>query len=86
LVSLHNPLHVAADAMEGPTPSARSFTPDNGGAGLHALPRVFHLHADALTVIAWTAHHRVARRAHRRPAKRHQRILAYSTLSQLGYM
>ena len=86
------PLHVwLPDAMEGPTPvSALIHAATMVAAGVYMLVRVaFIIQAspDALTVIAWigtiTAVMAALMATQQNDIKR---ILAYSTLSQLGYM
>ena len=85
------PLHVwLPDAMEGPTPvSALIHAATMVAAGVYMLCRVFfpHRRSDALTVIAWiggfTALLAALIAVQQNDIKR---ILAYSTLSQLGYM
>ena len=86
------PLHVwLPDAMEGPTPvSALIHAATMVAAGVYMLSRVFFLigaSPDALTVIAWigtiTAVLAALMATQQDDIKR---ILAYSTLSQLGYM
>ncbi len=84
------PLHVwLPDAMEGPTPvSALIHAATMVAAGVYMLARVYFLmSADALTVIAWvgglTALLAALMAVQQNDIKR---ILAYSTLSQLGYM
>jgi len=84
------PLHVwLPDAMEGPTPvSALIHAATMVAAGVYMLCRVFFLFTpDALTVIAWiggiTALLAALIAIQQNDIKR---ILAYSTLSQLGYM
>ena len=86
------PLHVwLPDAMEGPTPvSALIHAATMVAAGVYMLVRVgFIIQAspDALTVIAWigtiTAVMAALIATQQNDIKR---ILAYSTLSQLGYM
>jgi NADH-quinone oxidoreductase subunit L len=84
------PLHVwLADAMEGPTPvSALIHAATMVAAGVYMLCRVFFLlDADALHVIAYiggfTALLAALIAVQQNDIKR---ILAYSTLSQLGYM
>jgi NADH-quinone oxidoreductase subunit L len=84
------PLHVwLPDAMEGPTPvSALIHAATMVAAGVYMLARVFFLlNADALLVIAWvggfTALLAAVIAIQQNDIKR---ILAYSTLSQLGYM
>ena len=84
------PLHVwLPDAMEGPTPvSALIHAATMVAAGVYMLCRiVFLLNAPALAVIAWiggfTALLAALIAIQQNDIKR---ILAYSTLSQLGYM
>lgn len=87
------PLHVwLPDAMEGPTPvSALIHAATMVAAGVYMLCRVFFLlsipGSNALTVIAWiggfTALLSATIAVQQNDIKR---ILAYSTLSQLGYM
>ena len=84
------PLHVwLPDAMEGPTPvSALIHAATMVAAGVYMLCRVFFLFTpDALGVIAWiggfTALLAALIAVQQNDIKR---ILAYSTLSQLGYM
>lgn len=84
------PLHVwLPDAMEGPTPvSALIHAATMVAAGVYMLCRVFFIFTpDALTVIAWiggfTALLAAVIAIQQNDIKR---ILAYSTLSQLGYM
>jgi NADH-quinone oxidoreductase subunit L len=84
------PLHVwLADAMEGPTPvSALIHAATMVAAGVYMLCRCFFLfNADALQVIAYiggfTALLAALIAVQQNDIKR---ILAYSTLSQLGYM
>ena len=84
------PLHVwLADAMEGPTPvSALIHAATMVAAGVYMLCRIFFLlNADALHVIAYiggfTALLAALIAVQQNDIKR---ILAYSTLSQLGYM
>jgi NADH-quinone oxidoreductase subunit L len=84
------PLHVwLPDAMEGPTPvSALIHAATMVAAGVYMLCRVFVIFTpDALTVIAWiggiTALLAALIAVQQNDIKR---ILAYSTLSQLGYM
>jgi NADH-quinone oxidoreductase subunit L len=84
------PLHVwLADAMEGPTPvSALIHAATMVAAGVYMLCRVFFLlDADALHVIAYiggfTALLAALIAVQQNDIKR---IIAYSTLSQLGYM
>jgi NADH-quinone oxidoreductase subunit L len=87
------PLHVwLPDAMEGPTPvSALIHAATMVAAGVYMLCRVFFLldlpESHALTVIAWiggiTALLAALMATQQDDIKR---ILAYSTLSQLGYM
>jgi NADH-quinone oxidoreductase subunit L len=84
------PLHVwLPDAMEGPTPvSALIHAATMVAAGVYMLCRVFFLFTpDALEVIAWiggiTALMAALMAVQQSDIKR---ILAYSTLSQLGYM
>jgi NADH-quinone oxidoreductase subunit L len=84
------PLHVwLPDAMEGPTPvSALIHAATMVAAGVYMLCRtIFLFTPDALTVIAWiggiTALLSAVIAIQQNDIKR---ILAYSTLSQLGYM
>ena len=84
------PLHVwLPDAMEGPTPvSALIHAATMVAAGVYMLCRVFFLlNVPALNVIAWiggfTALLAALIAVQQNDIKR---ILAYSTLSQLGYM
>ena len=84
------PLHVwLPDAMEGPTPvSALIHAATMVAAGVYMLCRVFFIFTpEALTVIAWiggfTALLAALIAVQQNDIKR---ILAYSTLSQLGYM
>ncbi len=84
------PLHVwLPDAMEGPTPvSALIHAATMVAAGVYMLCRLFFIFTpDALTVIAWiggfTALLAALIAVQQNDIKR---ILAYSTLSQLGYM
>lgn len=84
------PLHVwLPDAMEGPTPvSALIHAATMVAAGVYMLARVyFLLSVDALEIIAWiggiTALLAALIAIQQNDIKR---ILAYSTLSQLGYM
>lgn len=84
------PLHVwLPDAMEGPTPvSALIHAATMVAAGVYMLSRVFFIfNVPALTVIAWiggiTSLMAALIACQQNDIKR---ILAYSTLSQLGYM
>ena len=86
------PLHVwLPDAMEGPTPvSALIHAATMVAAGVYMLARVFFLigaSGAALTIIAWvgiiTAVLAALMATQQDDIKR---VLAYSTLSQLGYM
>jgi NADH-quinone oxidoreductase subunit L len=86
------PLHVwLPDAMEGPTPvSALIHAATMVAAGVYMLARVFFLiglSSTALTVISWvgilTAVFAALMATQQDDIKR---VLAYSTLSQLGYM
>jgi NADH-quinone oxidoreductase subunit L len=84
------PLHVwLPDAMEGPTPvSALIHAATMVAAGVYMLSRTFFIYTpDALSVIAWvggfTALLAAVVAVQQNDIKR---ILAYSTLSQLGYM
>ncbi len=84
------PLHVwLPDAMEGPTPvSALIHAATMVAAGVYMLCRVYFVFTpDALTIIAWigglTALLAALMALQQDDIKR---ILAYSTLSQLGYM
>ena len=86
------PLHVwLPDAMEGPTPvSALIHAATMVAAGVYMLCRVFFIIAPsgtALTVIAWVGGITAIMAATIAIAQNDiKRILAYSTLSQLGYM
>jgi len=86
------PLHVwLPDAMEGPTPvSALIHAATMVAAGVYMLCRLFFLFAlspGALEVIAWTGGVTALLSALWAVAQDDiKRILAYSTLSQLGYM
>jgi len=84
------PLHVwLPDAMEGPTPvSALIHAATMVAAGVYMLCRLFFLFTDdALVIIAWiggiTALISALMAVQQNDLKR---ILAYSTVSQLGYM
>jgi NADH-quinone oxidoreductase subunit L len=84
------PLHVwLPDAMEGPTPvSALIHAATMVAAGVYMLCKLFFLFtADALVIISWvggiTALLAALMAIQQNDIKR---ILAYSTLSQLGYM
>ena len=84
------PLHVwLPDAMEGPTPvSALIHAATMVAAGVYMLCRLFFLFTDdALVIIAWiggiTALIAALMAVQQNDIKR---ILAYSTVSQLGYM
>jgi NADH-quinone oxidoreductase subunit L len=86
------PLHVwLPDAMEGPTPvSALIHAATMVAAGVYMLARVFfilELNEHVLTVIAWTGTVTAVFAALIAMQQNDiKRILAYSTLSQLGYM
>ena len=87
------PLYVwLPDAMEGPTPvSALIHAATMVAAGVYMVARshVLFLHAPvAMTAVAVIGcAHGAFRRHHRRGADRYQAdVLAYSTISQLGYM
>lgn len=86
------PLHIwLPDAMEGPTPvSALIHAATMVAAGVYMLCRLFFLFAlspSALEVIAWTGGVTALLSALWAVAQDDiKRILAYSTLSQLGYM
>jgi len=84
------PLHVwLPDAMEGPTPvSALIHAATMVAAGVYMLCRVFFIFTpDALTVIAWTGGFTALLAALIAVQQNDiKRILAYSTISQLGYM
>ena len=86
------PLHVwLPDAMEGPTPvSALIHAATMVAAGVYLLARCFFLYAqlpDALTVIAYLGGFTAIFAASIAVVQDDiKRILAYSTLSQLGYM
>jgi NADH-quinone oxidoreductase subunit L len=86
------PLHVwLPDAMEGPTPvSALIHAATMVAAGVYMLCRIFFLigkSPDALTIIAWTGTITAVLAALMATQQDDiKRVLAYSTLSQLGYM
>lgn len=86
------PLHVwLPDAMEGPTPvSALIHAATMVAAGVYMLCRIFFIlkwMPEALVVIAWTGAITALLAALWAIAQEDiKRILAYSTLSQLGYM
>lgn len=84
------PLHVwLADAMEGPTPvSALIHAATMVAAGVYMLCRIFFLlNADALHFIAYVGGFTALLAALIAVQQNDiKRILAYSTLSQLGYM
>jgi NADH-quinone oxidoreductase subunit L len=84
------PLHVwLPDAMEGPTPvSALIHAATMVAAGVYMLSRVYFLfNPPALTVIAWVGGFTAIMSALIAVQQDDiKRILAYSTLSQLGYM
>jgi NADH-quinone oxidoreductase subunit L len=84
------PLHVwLPDAMEGPTPvSALIHAATMVAAGVYMLCRVFFLfNLPALDVIAWVGGFTALLAALMAVQQNDiKRILAYSTLSQLGYM
>jgi NADH-quinone oxidoreductase subunit L len=84
------PLHVwLPDAMEGPTPvSALIHAATMVAAGVFMICRVFGVFdVSALTVIAWTGGITALMAALIAVQQNDiKRILAYSTLSQLGYM
>ena len=86
------PLHVwLPDAMEGPTPvSALIHAATMVAAGVYMLCRVFFVIAPSgtvLTLIAWIGGITAIMAATIAVAQNDiKRILAYSTLSQLGYM
>jgi NADH-quinone oxidoreductase subunit L len=86
------PLHVwLPDAMEGPTPvSALIHAATMVAAGVYMLCRTFWLFAElptVLTVIAWVGGITALLSATMAMAETDlKKILAYSTLSQLGYM
>ncbi len=84
------PLHVwLPDAMEGPTPvSALIHAATMVAAGVYMLCRVFFIFTpDALTVISWVGGFTALLAALIAVQQNDiKRILAYSTLSQLGYM
>jgi NADH-quinone oxidoreductase subunit L len=86
------PLHVwLPDAMEGPTPvSALIHAATMVAAGVYLMARVYPLvgaSADALKVIAWVGALTAIFAAMIAVAQDDiKRILAYSTISQLGYM
>ncbi len=86
------PLHVwLPDAMEGPTPvSALIHAATMVAAGVFLLARLFFLFSaspDAMTVIAWTGAVTAFLAGTLAIVQNDiKKILAYSTLSQLGYM
>lgn len=84
------PLHVwLPDAMEGPTPvSALIHAATMVAAGVYMLCRIFFLlNAPALEVISWVGGFTALLAALIAVQQNDiKRILAYSTLSQLGYM
>lgn len=84
------PLHVwLPDAMEGPTPvSALIHAATMVAAGVYLLCRVFFLFTpEALMVVAWTGGLTALLAASIAVQQNDiKRVLAYSTLSQLGYM
>jgi NADH-quinone oxidoreductase subunit L len=86
------PLHVwLPDAMEGPTPvSALIHAATMVAAGVYLMARVYPLlgaSADALKVVAWIGALTAIFAASLAVAQEDiKRILAYSTVSQLGYM
>jgi NADH-quinone oxidoreductase subunit L len=84
------PLHVwLPDAMEGPTPvSALIHAATMVAAGVYLVARTFPLFtADALTVIAYTGAITAFISATIAIAQNDiKKVLAYSTISQLGYM
>jgi len=83
------PLHVwLPDAMEGPTPvSALIHAATMVAAGVYMLCRVSFVIPGALTLIAWIGGITALMAAMIAIAQNDiKRILAYSTLSQLGYM
>lgn len=83
------PLHVwLPDAMEGPTPvSALIHAATMVAAGVYMLCRVSFVIPGALTLIAWIGGVTALMAAIIAIAQNDiKRILAYSTLSQLGYM
>jgi len=88
--SAQMPLHVwLPDAMEGPTPvSALIHAATMVAAGVYFLCRVYFIFsADALTVIMWVGTATAVFAAFCALAQGDiKRVLAYSTLSQLGYM
>lgn len=84
------PLHVwLPDAMEGPTPASASSTPPRWlPPGVHGAPEpVFALSGAALLVVAYTGAVTALGSALIATAQNDiKRVLAYSTISQLGYM
>jgi len=86
------PLHVwLPDAMEGPTPvSALIHAATMVAAGIYMLCRIqllFPVGSGALTVVAWVGTITAVYAALCAVAQRDiKKVLAYSTLSQLGYM
>ncbi len=90
--SAQAPLHVwLPDAMEGPTPvSALIHAATMVAAGVYMLTRVdflFFPGSDAATIIAWTGGITALLAALMATQQNDiKKVLAYSTLSQLGYM
>jgi NADH-quinone oxidoreductase subunit L len=83
------PLHVwLPDAMEGPTPvSALIHAATMVAAGVFLVARVYLLMSGSLQVIAWVGAITAVFAASIAVAQNDiKRILAYSTVSQLGYM
>ena len=83
------PLHIwLPDAMEGPTPvSALMHAATMVAAGVYLSVRIFPLLTpDALLVIAYIGGFTALFAASIAITQRYKKVLAYSTVSQLGYM
>jgi len=74
--------------MEADTRQRAHPRRDDGGAGVYMLCRIFFVieYSDALPIIAWIADSPRCSRVIAVQQNDIKRILAYSTLSQLGYM